>query len=292
MNATTLLILLIKISLMTLMVGLGLGLQLDALKDFRHRPWLILRVLLGTCILVPLAALLLLKLPLTLQMSPGARFGIALMALSPSAPLTLRKAHLQGGDRHLAALLQVAAASLAILSIPLLTDVFRAVYQVEGWDIEPRDVALQVALVQVLPLTIGLVLRRLFPRFGARWALPIQKGAFLVNLAVAALVLAMVSPKMLLFFQGNQLAIPTMVLMTAIALAIGYLLGGRNAGERTTTALVTSMRNPGLALLLAITHGPDIAGVKVAIISYLLVTILASIPFLRWSSAGGDHSRR
>jgi hypothetical protein len=106
-----------------------------------------------------------------------------------------------------------------------------------------------------------------------------------------ALVLTMVSPKLLLFFQGNPLAIPTMVLMTAVALAIGYLLGGRNGEERTTTALVTSMRNPGLALLFAITHGRDIAGVKLAIASYLLVTILASIPFLRLSKAR-SHSLR
>ena len=291
MNTTPLLILLIKTSLITLMVGLGLGLQLDALTVFRHRPWLILRVLLGTCVLVPLAALFLFKLPLTHQMTPGARFGIALMALSPSAPLTLRKAHLQGGDRHLAALLQVSAALLAIVSIPLLTDVFRAVYQVDGWEIQPKTVAIQVALVQVLPLTIGLVLRRLFPQFGARWALPIQKGAFLVNLAVVVLILAMVFPKLLQFFQASPVAIPVMVLMAAIALGIGYVLGGRNAEERTTTALVTSMRNPGLALLFAITHGKDVVGIKMAIVSYLLVTILASVPFLRWSK-GRSHSRR
>jgi hypothetical protein len=162
---------------------------------------------------------------------------------------------------------------------------------VDGWNIEPKTVAIQVALVQVLPLTIGLVLRWLFPQFGARWALPIQKGAFLVNLAVVGLILAMVFPKLLLFFQANPLAIPVMVLMSTIALAIGYLLGGRNIEERTTTALVTSMRNPGLALLFAITHGKEIIGVKLAIASYLLVTILASIPFLRWSKAR-SHSLR
>jgi predicted Na+-dependent transporter len=82
-----------------------------------------------------------------------------------------------------------------------------------------------------------------------------------------------------------------MLLMSTIALAIGYLLGGRNIEERTTTALVTSMRNPGLALLFAITHGKEIIGVKLAIASYLLVTILASIPFLRWSKAR-SHSLR
>ena len=148
-----------------------------------------------------------------------------------------------------------------------------------------------VGLVQVLPLTVGLVLRRLFPRFGRRWALPLQKGAFLVNLVVVALILARVSPWLLSFLQGNLLAILAMALMTVIALAIGYALGGEKAEERTTTALVTSMRNPGLALLFAIAHGREIAGVKLAIVTYLLVTILASIPFLRWSKAR-SHSLR
>lgn len=285
METTTLLILLVKTSLITLMVGLGLGLQLDALTLFRHRPWLIVRVLLGTCVLLPLAALVLLKLPFSLAMSPAARFGIALMALSPSAPLTLRKAHLQGGDRHLAALLQVAAALVAIVSIPLLTDLFRAVYQVHGWDISPTMVAKQVALVQVLPLTAGLLLRRFFPGFGARWALPIQKAAFVVNLSVLGVILFKVLPKLLTYVRGNGASIPLMMLLAAIALAMGYALGGNGPEERTTTALVTSMRNPGLALLFAITHGRELPEVKLAILTYLLVTILASLPFLRWSHA-------
>jgi hypothetical protein len=47
------------------------------------------------------------------------------------------------------------------------------------------------------------------------------------------------------------------------------------------------MRNPGLALLFATTHGKDVSGIKLAILTYLLVTILGSIPFLRWSKAQG-----
>ncbi|MFM9087105.1 MAG: transporter, partial [Cyanobium sp.] len=190
---------------------------------------------------------------------------------------------LQGGDRHLAALLQVSAALMAIVSIPLLTDVFRAAYRIEGWDIGPKAVALQVGMVQVLPLMVGLVLRRRFPLIASRWAQPIQKVAFLVNLVALGLILFKVSPKLLTFFQDNLTAIPVMGLMTAIALAVGYLLGGQGPGERTTTALVTSMRNPGLALLFAITYGKEILGVKLAIVTYLLVRILCSMPFLRWS---------
>lgn len=285
MTLTTFLLLMVKASLIILMVGLGLGLQVDALTELRRRPWLIVRVLLGTCVLVPLVALLVLKVPATFHMSPGARFGIALMALSPSAPFTLRKAHLQGGDRHLAALLQVSAALTAIVTIPFLTDVFRSSFQVAGWDIQPAQVAKQVAVVQVIPLFVGLTLRHWFPQIGARWALPIQRGSFLVNVGIFGIILAIVLPHLLSFLKTNLAALAVSALMTAFALAIGYGLSGDGVGERTTTALVTSMRNPGLALLFAITYGKGIAGVKLAIITYLLVTILCTIPFLRWSKA-------
>jgi BASS family bile acid:Na+ symporter len=283
MTLTTLLTLLIKTSLISLMVSMGLGLRVEQLANYRHRPWLILRVMLGSCVLVPLVALAVLKLPISQQMSVGARFGIALMALSPSAPLTLRKAGKQGGDHQLAALLQVAAALLAVVSIPLLSDLFRTAHQVQGWDIQPAQVALQVGLVQVLPLTGGLLLAHWRPDLGARWAQPIQNVASLVTLLVVGLILVMVLPTLLSFLIGNLLAIGAMVLMTAAALGIGYALGGGNRSERLTTALVTSMRNPGLAMLFAITYGQDIAWVKWAIVTYLLVTILASIPFLRWA---------
>ena len=73
-----------------------------------------------------------------------------------------------------------------------------------------------------------------------------------------------------------------MAVMVAAALAIGSLLAGPEPRERTTVALVTSMRNPGLALLFATTHGAGMPGLKLAVLAYLLVTVLLSIPFLRW----------
>jgi len=42
------------------------------------------------------------------------------------------------------------------------------------------------------------------------------------------------------------------------------------------------MRNPGLALLFAGICGPTIEGLKLAILVYLLVTVVLHIPFLRW----------
>jgi BASS family bile acid:Na+ symporter len=274
--------LLVKLTLFSIMFALGLGLQLDALQQVRQRPALFLRVLVGSCFLVPLAALLLLKLPLGQLLSVPGRLAIALMAVSPSAPLTLRKAGKQGGDRELAALLQVGAAIAAIASIPLMADLFRTAYGVKGWDIGPDPVALQVAQAQLLPLVLGLLVRRWQPALASRIQAPLDRLANLLLLALIALVLVKAAPLLAPFAATNALALVYMALMVVVALAIGYLMAGPDPRERTTTALVTSMRNPGLALLFAATYAPHVPGVKIAILAYLLLTVILSVPFLRW----------
>ncbi len=272
----------VGLTLFTIMFALGLGLQTEAIAQIRQRPALLIRVLIGSCVLVPLVALVLMKLPLSFALSKPARFGIALMAASPSAPLTLRKAGKTGGDRQLAAVLQACAAVAAIVSIPLLADLFRASFGIDGWDIRPREVALQVGQIQVLPLLAGLLLRRWRPGWVARLQGPLDKLANALLLLLIVVVLIKAGPLLVPFLASNWLALGFMAVMVAAALAIGYFLAGREPRERTTVALVTSMRNPGLALLFASTYGAGMPGLKLAVLAYLLVTVLFSIPFLRW----------
>ncbi len=276
---------LVGLTLFTIMFALGLGLQLDAIAQLRHRPALVIRVLIGSCVLVPLVALVLMKLPLSFALSKSARFGIALMAACPSAPLTLRKAGKTGGDRQLAAVLQACAAVAAIVSIPLLADLFRSSFGIDGWDIRPREVALQVGQAQVLPLLAGLLLRRWKPEWVARLEGALDKLANGLFLLLIVLVLIKTGPLLVPFVASNGLALGFMAVMVAAALAIGYFMAGPEPRERTTVALVTSMRNPGLALLFATTYGTGMPGLKLAVLAYLLVTVLLSIPFLRWRSA-------
>ncbi|QNI70052.1 bile acid:sodium symporter [Cyanobium sp. NS01] len=273
------------LTLFAIMFALGLGLQPQALGQIRRRPALVLRVLIGSCVLVPLVplvALVLLKLPLSAALSPPVRFGIALMAISPSAPLTLRKAGKQGGDHQLAAVLQACAAVAAIVSIPLLADLFRASFGIEGWDIGPRQVAMQVSLAQVLPLLAGLLLRRWRRGLVERLEGPLNKLANGLFLLLVLVVLIRVGPALLPFVGANLPALGFMAVMVATALVIGSLAAGPAPGESLTVALVTSMRNPGLALVFATTYGAGMPAIKLAVLAYLLVTVLLSAPFLRW----------
>lgn len=272
---------LVPITLFTIMFALGVGLTGEAVSTIRRRPGLLLRVVLGSCVLVPLVALLLLHLPISHGLSAPVRFAIALMALCPSAPLALRKTARQGGDRELAALLQVLAAITAIVSVPLLADVFRASYDLVGWDIDHREVARQVGQAQVLPLLLGLGLRRWQPALAERIRFPLDRIANALLLALVTLVLVVTARQLLPFLAGNLLAVPFMALMVLASLAIGWLMGRRDPRERIATSLVTAMRNPGLALLLATTYAGELRGLKLGILLYLLTTLLVSAPFLR-----------
>lgn len=273
--------LLIPATLFTLMVALGLGLRGEAVAVLRRRPALVGRVLLGTCVLVPLAALLLLRSPLVEGLPLPVRLAIALMTISPSAPLTLRKADRQGGDRELAAVLQLLAAAAAVITIPLLADLYRAVFQLSGWDIQPLPVARQVLLIQGLPLLLGVLVRRRLPALAERLVGPMDRAANLLLLLLSLLILVRSWPLLQAFLAANLIGLACMGLMVLVALAIGWLLSGPGLRERTTVAVVTSTRNPGLALLLASTHAPEVVGLKLAILVYVLITLLLSLPFLR-----------
>lgn len=274
--------LLVPATLFAIMFALGLGLPRGTLDLIRSRRALVARVLLGSCVLVPLVAVLLLQWPVSELLSQPARFGLALMAVCPSAPLTLRKAGKAGGSSALAATLQVSSALAAVVSIPLMALLLTTLHGVEGWAILPRQVALQIGLAQILPLSLGMVVRRRWPAWAAG-----QTGFFdrLANVLLLILVVAVLlttGQLLIPFLRRNLLALAFMTAMVLVSMVIGFVLAGRDREDQTTTALVTSMRNPGLALLFAATYGSTIEGLKLAILVYLLVTVLVHIPFMRW----------
>lgn len=275
--------LLVTPTLFTVMLALGLSLRPESMRHWLSRPALPLRVLLGSCLLIPVLGLLVLQLPWTRELSLPARHAIALMAVCPSAPLALRKAGVSGGDRQLAALLQVSAALTAILTIPLLALVFRQVFDQDGWLIQPMEVALQVGRVQVLPLLLGVLLRTQCPRLAERIERPLDKLANALLLLLLVVVLLKAGPGLLATVPADPGALLAMAALAALSLWLGRWLGGPERSEQLTTALVSAMRNPGLALLFATRYGQHLPGLKLWILAYVLVTLIISVPLVRQS---------
>jgi BASS family bile acid:Na+ symporter len=71
------------------------------------------------------------------------------------------------------------------------------------------------------------------------------------------------------------------VLVTALALAVGHLLGGPEPATRTATAICSAARNPGLALLVAtLNHAPP--AITATALAYLLIAAVTLTPYVLW----------
>ncbi|MEA5474466.1 hypothetical protein VB716_09555 [Synechococcus sp. CCY9201] len=258
------------------MFALGLGLHGSSFALTRHHPGVLSRILIGTCLLVPLTGLLLLELPVAEDLSTAAKFAIALMVICPSAPLALRRASAQSRSAELAARIQVSAAIVAIISIPLLAQLFTAIKPVTGWNISPVEVALQVTRVQLIPLAAGLLVKTWRPAWAERWSSTINKVATALLVLMIVVLLVITSGDLIPFLTKNSLGLAFMIAMVVISFGIGYGLAGPGPNERPVVALVTSTRNLGLAAQLAVVYGSTIQGLIPAVLSYTLISLVFS----------------
>jgi BASS family bile acid:Na+ symporter len=100
---------------------------------------------------------------------------------------------------------------------------------------------------------------------------------------VLLLVLLKAGPPLLATLPRHPAGLLVMLVLIGASQLLGRLLGGWHGPEGVSTALVTAMRNPGLALVFATRHGANLPGLKLWILAYVLVTVLASIPLVRQS---------
>lgn len=279
--------LLVTATIVTLMFSLGLGLKDYPFVLLRDRPAFLWRVVLGTCLLVPLAGLVLVLLPLQGVLTRPAWAAMALMLACPSAPLILFRVRSSGGTAELAARLQIAAALLAIVTIPLMAVVFKTSvalngWEIDGWEIHPAQVAMQVLQVQVLPVIAGVLLGQWQPQLAQRCSRALGALATLLLMLMLVALLVLSGRQLVPFLQQNLLALAAMAGLSVFSLAIGYGLAGRDPLESRTVALVTGMRNTGLAAQLALTYQPGMPELIPGILSYVLITVIISTLFLKW----------
>jgi bile acid:Na+ symporter, BASS family len=259
------------------MFALGLGIVARDLLWVRERPALLVRGLVSVLVAVPLLAVLVVQL---FQLPRWFEIGLLLMAVSPGAPVALRRSLGAGGHRSFAPTLQLCVAALAVVVVPAWVAILnRYYYGGQAW-VGPGPVARQVFIAQLLPLGSGIVVRHFVPGRAERLATGIMRlGALLL---LAFLVFASVGLVSSVLRVGPQLLVASAV-VTMLAVTAGHVLGGPYADTRTALAVGSAARNPGLALVVATVNAapPDVG---YAILSYLLVSALTLAPYVAWRS--------
>ena len=282
--------LLISLALFFIMVSLGLNLPSLQFGLLKRRPGLLIRVLLATCVGMPLAALCLLWSPLGDGLSTAIKTAVMLMAICPSAPMIALKSRKLAENPELATRLQFWSACAAIISVPLWVGQLPTEARENIWSVSNQDVAFQIFTVQLIPLLLGVSLRRWRSEWAERWNSLVQKIATVLLLVLLALILIVALPQVAPMLIGNLKGALVMLILTWIALALGFVIAGEDSVERSTVPLVLSMRNPGLALLIIQQMAPQAIDLKAAVVGYVVITAVGSAPFMKWRKKASSQA--
>jgi predicted Na+-dependent transporter len=264
----------ITVSVPVLVFALGLRATIsDAttlFREFLRPPNRLLRAIVAMNVVVPVVAV-----AVAMLMNPPFPVKVAMlaMAVAPVPPVLPGKQLKFGGGADYVFGLLVAIAIVSIVLVPLGVDILGRVFGREA-RFGFVQVAKLVGATILLPLIAGLAVRQLAPQASAslaRWASRI--GTILL---VAGLVpvLVKVWPAITgLVGNGSVVAIGIVV---AAAIVAGHWLGGPDPDDRTTLAIASSMRHPGIALAIGSLNVPDEPRMPAAILLYVLVAAVAT----------------
>jgi BASS family bile acid:Na+ symporter len=248
------------LTVFSVMMSIGAAITMSACLQHIRSPSLLTRGLASVLVIVPMigiAASFLFGLDL------AEKVGVALIVMAPGAPLALRRALGSGADVGYATTLQVVAALLAMVVLPLWVIISNVVLGTHGVA-DAVSVAKQVFLAQLLPLVLGVLTKRMAPVRGPRIGTMLGRvGAVLLIVAVTSILVDV--PYSIL--ATHPWPIVVAVVATIAALLIGHLVSGPRPEIRHSIAIAGAMRNVGLALLIATINRTPPA-VAVIILSY------------------------
>jgi BASS family bile acid:Na+ symporter len=267
----------IRLAIVTSMVLLVLSLGLrsvagDAGYLFR-RPQLLVRSILAMNILMPL---LVLGLLIPLDLRPPVKVALVALSVSPVPPFLPAK-QLKLANRHgyIYGLL-LTSALLSVILVPLTTAILES-FVPNGEHVTLLAVARVVLLSVILPLTVGILLRRAWPARAPRLAaLANNLGSALLIVAFLPVLFAQWAQIRSLLGDGTLLAVIGFVYL---GLLVGHMVGGPDSQDRTVLALATASRHPAVALAVAAALFPDQKLAPAAVLLSLIVGILATVPY-------------
>jgi len=153
---------------------------------------------------------------------------------------------MSGGNLSYGGSLQVTVSILAIITVPFWATMYDAIFPASV-TINVVAIVKSIALVQLLPIGIGLLIQHYWSAFANKVEPAITKIANI--LFVVLIVMILVNSFRLLPGVGI-LPFLLSALVIAMWLILGHVLGGPELEQRATLAIGTIARNVGLALLL------------------------------------------
>ncbi len=239
----------LPIALVIVMTGVGLGLTPNDFRRVAKEPKGFLIGFLGQLILLPLIALLVIKL---LGLTGGVAIGLFIIALCPGGTVSNLYSMLAKADVGLSVSLTAVVGLITPFTIPLFASwaIIHFSDSAQSFHLPFLQTFLQLIMVGVIPVLAGMLIRAKWPSFA-------QRSEPWVN-RVSSVVLALLVVAICIQL-GDQLlasvlaAGPGALLLNVIAISFGYALGKallQRESQARTIALEVGLQNGTMALMI------------------------------------------
>lgn len=245
---------LVPAGLMLVMFSIGLTLTPRDFGLVLRHPKLVGAGFATHLLVLPLLAFL---VGLLFQLSPERALGLFIVALCPAGTTSNAMTFVGRGNVALAVILTALSSIVTVFTIPLVLSWavpwFLAGAGQDVPKLDPASVMIQLALITLLPIVTGMILRYLKPGAAERLARWLRPTAFVIIVVVIAFSV-IIAGRMVL---DNLLAAtPAIVALNLAAILFGLLLGrllGAGPRDSMTLSIETSVQNVTLAIFLTLT---------------------------------------
>lgn len=282
----------LPLAIFLIMVSLGTALTTD---DFRRVLTSPKPVAVGLGCQLVLLPVLGFAVATAFPLEPVFAVSIVLLAASPGGTTSNLVIHVADADRALSVTLTAMSSAVVWLTMPFLLDLGFRTFGDGGVaiDFPVGEVMVQVAALTIIPVTIGMLVRRRRPAFAARIEEPskIASGVFL-GLVIVVLT---IQEWELVASEGPRFA-PAFITLNVLALAVGYgaaRLARQPTVQALTISVETGLQNSTLAITIAISvlSDGDLAIIPALYGVWMLFTGFSLALWLRGRLDASDASR-
>lgn len=242
--------------------------------------WTVLAGLGGQLILMPLLAL---SIGWLLQLPPQYALGLFILGICPAGTTSNALTFVGRGNVALAVVLTALSSLITVFSIPILLSWALPYFAVGGEipKLSIPDVMMQLVRITVLPIAIGMAIRRYLPGFAERASRWLRPVSLIVLIAVIAFAIGVSMDMVLANLVG---AGPAILLLNIAAMAAGLGIArliGAGSADAMTLAIEVGVHNVTLATFLTLTV-LDSLPLAVTQNIYGVVMIVNAMLLIRW----------
>ena len=230
-----------------IMFGMGMTLRVEDFRIVFSRPKDVIVGCMAQFTVMPFLAWLLAR---TFSLDEALTVGVVLVGCCPGGTASNVITYLAKGDLALS----VGMTGVSTLLAPVMTPLLVWLLADKTVDVDVAGMLLSILWVVILPIVLGLTVKRLWPRLTDQCTVYLPALSSITICLIVMIIIAANASKLL---SGGLVIVGVVMLHNLCGLGLGYTVGrllGMSTAKRRAVAIEVGMQNSGLASSLATLH--------------------------------------